>query len=112
MGGRLSHAAILARYMNKVTVVGLTSMTARSDGIVIDEVKLDNGECIKIDGNNVLEVLLAHNTGIAEGWVGVTTYMGTEGELRVKKEVLVAMSGINTATNGFGEAIIYPTQEG
>ena len=47
-----------------------------------------------------------------EGWVGVTTYMGTEGELRVKKEVLVAMSGINTATNGLGEAIIYPTPEG
>ena len=51
-----------------------------------------------------------------EGWVGVTTYMGTEGELRVKKEVLVAMSGINTATDGltdgFGEAIIYPTPEG
>lgn len=47
-----------------------------------------------------------------EGWVGVTTYMGTEGELRVKNEVLVAMSGINTATNGFGEAIIYPTPEG
>ena len=38
--------------MNKVTVVGLTSMTVRSDGIVIDEVKLSNGECIKIDGNN------------------------------------------------------------
>jgi len=47
-----------------------------------------------------------------EGWVGVTTYMGSEGELRVKKEVLVAMSGINTAPNGLGEAIIYPTQEG
>ncbi len=47
-----------------------------------------------------------------EGWVGVTTYMGTEGELRVKNEVLVAMSGINTATNGFGEATIYPTTEG
>ena len=47
-----------------------------------------------------------------EGWVGVTTYMGTEGELRVKKEVLVAMSGINTATDGLGEAIIYPTPEG
>jgi hypothetical protein len=30
------------------------------------------------------------------GWVGVTTYMGVEGELRVKKEVLVAMSGITT----------------
>ena len=47
-----------------------------------------------------------------EGWVGVTTYMGTEGELRVKKEVLVAMSGINTATSGLGESIIYPTPEG
>jgi hypothetical protein len=31
-----------------------------------------------------------------EGWVGVTTYMGSEGELRVKHEVLVAMSGITT----------------
>lgn len=30
------------------------------------------------------------------GWVGIQTYMGTEGELRVKKEILVAMSGIAT----------------
>jgi len=30
------------------------------------------------------------------GWVGVQTYMGTEGTLRVKKEILVAMSGIST----------------
>ncbi len=30
------------------------------------------------------------------GWVGVTTYTGNDGELRVKKEVLVAMSGITT----------------
>ena len=37
-----------------------------------------------------------------EGWVGVTTYMGTEGEpQRSRREVLVAMSGITTATNGF-----------
>ena len=31
------------------------------------------------------------------GWVGIQTYNGVEGELRVKKEVLVAMSGISTA---------------
>ena len=31
-----------------------------------------------------------------EGWVGVTTYMGSEGEMRVKTETLVAMSGIQT----------------
>jgi len=30
------------------------------------------------------------------GWVGVTTYVDCHGELRVKKEVLVAMSGIQT----------------
>ncbi len=37
------------------------------------------------------------------GWVGVQTYMGVEGELRVKKEILVAMSGITTAN-----APVYP----
>ena len=30
------------------------------------------------------------------GWVGVTTYLDNTGALRVKKEVLVAMSGIQT----------------
>ena len=36
------------------------------------------------------------------GWVGVTTYMDCDGNLRVKKEVLVAMSGITT-----GNAPVY-----
>ncbi len=36
----------------------------------------------------------AYEEGV--GWVGVQTYMGTEGTLRVKKEILVAMSGIST----------------
>ncbi|MEL0243682.1 MAG: hypothetical protein VW955_04500 [Gammaproteobacteria bacterium] len=31
-----------------------------------------------------------------QGWVGVTTYMDTDGNLRVKSETLVAMSGITT----------------
>ena len=30
------------------------------------------------------------------GWVGIQTYMDNEGNLRVKKEILVAMSGIST----------------
>ena len=30
------------------------------------------------------------------GWVGVTTYKDQDGNLRVKKEILVAMSGIQT----------------
>ena len=36
------------------------------------------------------------------GWVGVSTYNDNEGNLRVKKEILVAMSGIST-----GNAPVY-----
>ena len=39
------------------------------------------------------------------GWVGVQTYVDTEGNFRVKSEILVAMSGITTG------AIPYPTAE-
>jgi len=42
-----------------------------------------------------------------QGWVGVTTYVDNHGNLRVKSEVLVAMSGIQTGTDG----ILYPTNE-
>jgi len=34
-----------------------------------------------------------------EGWVGVTTYNDNAGNLRVKSEVLVAMSGITTGNS-------------
>ena len=43
----------------------------------------------------------SYETGV--GWVGVTTYNDSEGNLRVKKEILVAMSGITT-----GNAPAYP----
>ena len=36
----------------------------------------------------------AYETGV--GWVGITTYNDQHGNLRVKKEILVAMSGITT----------------
>ena len=41
-------------------------------------------------------------TGIAAdgaGWVGVTTYLQSDGTLRTKSEILVAMSGIATGNN-------------
>ena len=46
-----------------------------------------------------------------QGWVGVTTYMDNHGNLRVKSEVLCAMSGINTAPDGLGTGIQYPTPQ-
>ena len=44
------------------------------------------------------------------GWVGVTTYLDTHGNLRVKSEVLVAIStaGITTGTVG---SFLYPEAE-
>ena len=38
------------------------------------------------------------------GWVGLTTYNDCDGNLRVKSEVLVAMSGISTGSTGYGAA--------
>lgn len=40
-----------------------------------------------------------------QGWVGITTYVDCQGNFRVKSEVLVAMSGITTGSDG----ILYPT---
>ena len=40
------------------------------------------------------------------GWVGVTTYNDMHGNLRIKTECLVAVSGITTGANG----IAYPTR--
>ena len=45
-----------------------------------------------------------YETGV--GWVGVTTYTDNAGNLRVKKEILCAMSGIST-----GNAPSYPNIE-
>ena len=39
------------------------------------------------------------------GWVGITTYLDNSGSLRVKRETLVAMSGITTGS----QSIEYPT---
>jgi hypothetical protein len=38
------------------------------------------------------------------GWVGITTYMDSEGNLRVKSEILVAMSGITTGNTTYPPA--------
>ena len=48
-----------------------------------------------------------------QGWVGVTTYVAMNGTLRVKSEVLVAMSGITTTKDSINStpSIPYPTTD-
>lgn len=41
---------------------------------------------------------------VGTGWVGVTTYVDNHGNLRVKKEILVAMSGISTGNTPLYDA--------
>ena len=48
---------------------------------------------------NATNIDATSGTGIAadgDGWVGVTTYLQSDGTLRTKSEILVAMSGIAT----------------
>lgn len=57
----------------------------------------------EIYGVDVLEVGVARTTAYSVthgGWVGITTYVDNHGNLRVKNEVLVAMSGITTGIAG------------
>ena len=57
--------------------------------------------------NPTTNVNKAYTTS-GEGWVGVTTYIDTGGNLRVKSETLVAMSGITTGTT---YSILYPSEQ-
>jgi hypothetical protein len=61
----------------------------------------------QIYGVDVYEAGAAVDTKYAvthAGWVGVTTYNDTDGNLRVKSETLVAFSGISTGTATYGVA--------
>jgi hypothetical protein len=58
----------------------------------------------EIYGVDVAEANVAKTTQYSvehAGWVGVQTYIDMHGELRVKTETLVAMSGISTGTAEF-----------
>jgi hypothetical protein len=55
----------------------------------------------EIYGVDVVEAGIAKTTQYSvehAGWVGIITYMDNHGNLRVKTETLVAMSGITTGT--------------
>ena len=63
----------------------------------------------RTDADAIVYGVATENTGAYAvdhvGWVGVTTYIDCHGSLRVKKETLVAMSGITTGS------LPYPTDE-
>ena len=88
-----------------VASVGTTSVSLGSTisagiatGATVVFTRVTGGYNSYIAGVSTTGVGLAQSTAyeVGTGWVGVTTYKDAEGNLRVKKEILVAMSGIQT----------------
>lgn len=86
----------LASTIAAVIASGDTVTVTRLTGATKSSVYGVAGAGVSVSASTVFE--LTH-----EGWVGITSYFDSEGNLRVKKETLVAMSGITT-----GNAPTYP----
>lgn len=89
--------------------LGSTISVGIATGAVLSFKRLTNGYDSQVYGigrTDLSGVSTKYRTS-GNGWVGVTTYIDCHGELRVKSEVLVAMSGITTGT----DSIVYPTNK-
>ena len=96
-----------------VTTVGATSVslastiaTGISTGATVTFSRVTGGRETSVIGIEDAGVEAATSTSFKlthAGWVGITTYKDSEGNLRVKSETLVAMSGITT-----GNTSTYP----
>ena len=69
---------------------------AITSGVGVTFKRSQNGYDAYVYGVNQSGIATGTQFETGVGWVGVTTYVDTGGNLRVKKEVLVAMSGITT----------------
>ena len=110
-------ATVTFRHTNKMISVGATLSAAIAEGDEINFQRLSGGydSLVYGIGNGTYESHKALGTGYRTentGWVGVTTYIDCHGELRVKKECLVAMAGITTTGDFGAQGIVYPTSEG
>ena len=96
----------------RISVIGSSTISLASTigtgiatGATLSFRRLSDGYDKQVYGISTSSVSLGYSGVAHHGWVGIMTYMGTEGEMRVKTEVLVAMSGITTGADG----ILYPT---
>jgi len=88
-----------------VSVIGITSVSLASTisssisaGGIVQFRRSTGAQSANVYGISTSGANAAEGTvyEIGSGWVGLTTYMDSEGNMRVKKEILVAMSGIET----------------
>jgi hypothetical protein len=95
--------------ISTVGTVNITLGSTISAGIATGDTltfkRYTDGYDKQVYGISTDDVPAAYSGFTHQGWVGVTTYVDCQGNFRVKSEVLVAMSGITTGTDG----ILYPT---
>ena len=91
-GNNLAVSAIAATTIS----LGTTISAAISAGDTLTFKEWEGGYDSYVYGVNQSGIATGTQFETGVGWVGVTTYNDNSGALRVKKEILVAMSGITT----------------
>jgi hypothetical protein len=90
-----------ARFLNGETISGVEYTISQKPKYTMHD---SHYEANEIYGVDEVEAGIAKTTKYSvehSGWVGVQTYLDMHGELRVKTETLVSMSGISTGTPTF-----------
>ena len=91
-GNNLAVSAIAATTIS----LGTTISAAITAGDTLTFKEWEGGYDAYVHGVNQSGIATGTQFETGVGWVGVTTYNDNSGALRVKKEILVAMSGITT----------------
>jgi hypothetical protein len=89
------------RFLSGAAISGVTYKISQKPKYTMQD---SHYEANEIYGVDEVEAGIARTTKYSvehSGWVGVQTYIDMHGELRVKTETLVSMSGISTGTSSF-----------
>ena len=89
------------QYLSGAPISGVGYTLSQRPIYTLEDSNYGNGVGESIYGVDIFETGAVAETQYAvthAGWVGIKTYMGSEGEMRVKSETLVAMSEITSGT--------------
>jgi hypothetical protein len=89
------------QYLSGAPISGVGYTLSQRPIYTLEDSNYGNGIGDSIYGVDIFETGVVAETQYAvthAGWVGIKTYMGSEGDMRVKSETLVAMSEITSGT--------------
>lgn len=92
------------QYLNGAPIVGVAYTLSQKPVFLLEDPNYQNITVDSFYGVDEIEAGLARTTAYKvshAGWVGIHTYIDMHGSLRVKKETIVAMSGITTGTASY-----------